>query len=1696
MKQQISRLWTCLMIAALIAVSFPGMPAVKADPAGSLTPIVSPRYDIDSSGTVTATVYKIVPLDTPQYYINGNFSGWNFTPMSAGLTVDQDGTAMKVFFYTFTNAMLQAHSNDLEYKFAPGNEWVNDSLDPLNSAVKGGNSLVSVLDLKSEADVSAPGGSVQVDALRTWGARSESLNQKVQWMIEPPVEGVSVSGGLVSITAAVPQGTAITVKALYQGITASKSLTVLSGEVASPVLQPDGSVTFNNVSHAGPQLYLVGAMNNWNSAGIEMTRSSGVFSKTLALEAGSYEYKFLTASGSWDGSFTDPLNPLQRGGNSVVHVPGLKVMSGGEMAKGTTLELTAQLVSGTDGSTSTVTPVWTLDEPQAGVTLNGNVLAVSSDYDAVNHPAISVTAASGSYTVHKTISVLDRMYTFNLHYYRAGENYTGWDNWIWMPNKNGKAYAFTGQDADGFATASVPVSESTISAIQRQGDWVQQDVTHNNIRVTSGLAADVWLVQGDSTIYYSREAALAAKAALPAPRYIELRYHRPAGDYAGWSLWVWNTGASNGEVKFERPDPKGPAVARIEIGSKTQSIGFKVKHGNWDAVDMDFEREISTPLSQRVTKAIVTQGERGIAMVPAVQGPVLDGGDITFYYRDKELYNSNRMEEITEASVKVTVDGSSTTYPMIYDKRNEYFYFKLADLAEKAYTYSFVITRDGAAAEIPDPENNVNGSSSFEYRKPAAQVSGSLSKEAVSPNENTVLTVTYEIDGGAAMRELYVDLTPVGGPEKFGIDLALQRGTLAVADQTAAGTKALAVTAVDEYGNKHTGTVALTVKPRVYAGSLDFDWDEARIYFLLTDRFYNGDTANDINTDTGAVDAYHGGDFKGLTEKLDYIRELGINTIWITPIVDNIDFNQASGDAKSYGYHGYWAKNFEALDEHLGDMDAFRTLIDTAHDKGIKVMVDVVLNHTGYGLKESDSNPAVSLEDKDRFAGMLRGDGISTEQDVVKGELAGLPDFITEDPEVRDQVIRWQAGWLERAKTARGDMIDYFRVDTVKHVEDTTWKAFKNALTDINPEFKLIGEQYGASIDADGGKLRSGIMDSLLDFDFNTNAANLVSKGMIDQTEAYLEHRNALMDNTATLGNFLSSHDEDGFLASSAGGDEGLLKVAAAMQMTVKGQPVIYYGEELGQSGTAQGNLNRYDMGWDQAAEKQDLLDHYRKLLHIRADYSKVFSKGTHAKAAGGDSDGYLVYTRAYTTGNGTERIYVGLNPSAEEKTVMLNVPYEAGSILTDKYSGAEYTVNSGKQVALKLPARANGGTAVLVVTKAAAAPADFNPAPAVPAPAASPSPDTLSVSAADLKPAGGKVTISLGLTNGVLPKQVMLPAGAAGITGNAPLEIKSGSFTLTIPAEVLGELQALAPSGSLADAKIRLDITPAAPGSLTPVLQQAGAAAGAEVTLAGAAYDFGLSVVLKDGAVKPLTRFSQPLSLLLTADAKAEADLLGIYYIAGNGQLEYIGGTVNGNSVTADIDHFSTYAVLQYSRTYADVRPDHWAYNDIRYLSAKHIAEGTSGALFDPSGKVTRAEFTALLVRSLGLKRSTDAALPFNDVAAVSWYADPVKAAYEAGLVTGSDAAHFNPLERVSREEMAVMLYRALKLQGQASAVQAGLSQAYADHSGISVWAKEAVDAMLTAGLMNGKSGTTLEPKADSTRAEAVTVLARLLKK
>jgi len=565
-------------------------------------------------------------------------------------------------------------------------------------------------------------------------------------------------------------------------------------------------------------------------------------------------------------------------------------------------------------------------------------------------------------------------------------------------------------------------------------------------------------------------------------------------------------------------------------------------------------------------------------------------------------------------------------------------------------------------------------------------ISASINLAVATSRQSPVLKVDT---GALEVSSIYADLTAVGGSSKYEVSRITKEISFGMKDYITEGSKTIPVTVTDTKGKKYQTEAKLEVKK----AEEGMNWDEAIIYFMLTDRFYDGNTSNNISNN-GAFDknkagSYHGGDFAGVTQKLDYLKDLGVNTIWLTPIVENTLGNFSTKEEMDkgndyYSYHGYWATDFKALNPYLGTVEELHTLLDEAHARDMKIMVDVVLNHAGY---YNDEHP---LKDKD-ILDLLR-DGTINENEERQW-IAGLPDFDTENQTVRETVINWQLAWAN-LKTAKGNTIDYFRVDTVKHVDHETWKQFKTALAHANSEFKLIGEIFDGD-DKINSYLNNGEMDAALDFTFNDIALEFIN-GSLKAAEAKLEARNSRISNTAMLGQFLSSHDEDGFLEIVLRGDKAKMMAAVTLQLTAKGQPVIYYGEEIGMSGHNNWPIytNRYDFDWTLVNEANTTLSHYKKLLAARNEYTDVFTKGSRSTVAGGDAEGWLAFARSYQA----DEVYVVINTKNEQKEITFTTKAEEGTIIKDIYSGNSYTVGKEGAVTITLPAMKDGGTVILPV--------------------------------------------------------------------------------------------------------------------------------------------------------------------------------------------------------------------------------------------------------------------------------------------------------------------------------------------------------------------------------------------------------------
>lgn len=502
-----------------------------------------------------------------------------------------------------------------------------------------------------------------------------------------------------------------------------------------------------------------------------------------------------------------------------------------------------------------------------------------------------------------------------------------------------------------------------------------------------------------------------------------------------------------------------------------------------------------------------------------------------------------------------------------------------------------------------------------------------------------------------------------------------------------------------------------------------FPWEAANIYFLLTDRFNNSDTSNDLmydrKGDAAKLRGYMGGDLKGVTQKIEegYFTDLGINAIWMTPIVENIHGGTDEGTGKSYGFHGYWAKDWTAIDANLGTKEDLKQLVDTAHSKGIRVVLDAVINHTGPVTEQDPVWPSdwVRTDPQCEYT--------NYENTVTCTLVKNLPDIRTdsnEDVELPPQLVaKWKAEgryeqevkeldaffkrtghpraprfyimkWLTDYITDFG--IDGYRADTVKHTEPYVWQEFKTECDYAFAQFKkdnpdkvldatdfyLVGEIYNYGIS--GGKLFDfgnkkvnyfdDMFSSQINFEFKWNAKQMEPKDIFEKYDAMLQGD---LKGFSVL-NYMSSHDDGQPFDKER---EVPYKTANLLFLT-PGASQIYYGDEIArelvvEGATGDANL-RSPMDWKKAKtdkETSNILKHWQKLGQFKANHPAV-GAGKHEVISEGNG---LVFSRV----RGQDRIIAGIQLLEGEKTIDVSSIFEDGQKLKDFYSGQKSEVKGGQ---------------------------------------------------------------------------------------------------------------------------------------------------------------------------------------------------------------------------------------------------------------------------------------------------------------------------------------------------------------------------------------------------------------------------------
>lgn len=360
------------------------------------------------------------------------------------------------------------------------------------------------------------------------------------------------------------------------------------------------------------------------------------------------------------------------------------------------------------------------------------------------------------------------------------------------------------------------------------------------------------------------------------------------------------------------------------------------------------------------------------------------------------------------------------------------------------------------------------------------------------------------------------------------------------------------------------------------------------IYFIMPDRFADGDTSNnDPEKSKGLYDRskgryYHGGDLQGVIDKLPYIKSLGVTAIWTTPVYDNndgLDYKEVYDGQPTTGYHGYGAVDFYAVEERLGDMAKLRELIDKAHALGIKMIQDQVVNHTGpYHVWANDPptptwfNGTVENHTSNnwqKWTAMNPRASYQTQSLNIDGWFIDiLPDLNQDNPEVEKYLIQNTIWWLEMTG------YDAIRMDTLPHVPRKFWEKWMTALKREYPKVNVLGELFDGdpallAYFQGGRKGHDGVdtkLDTLYDFGLFYAIRNAFAQGQsIRQISQMLSH-DWLYPNPNVLTTFLGVHDMQRFMNEEGATIEGL-KLAQTFLMTVRGTPLLYYGDELAMQG-------------------------------------------------------------------------------------------------------------------------------------------------------------------------------------------------------------------------------------------------------------------------------------------------------------------------------------------------------------------------------------------------------------------------------------------------------------------------------------------------------------------------------------------------
>ncbi len=491
------------------------------------------------------------------------------------------------------------------------------------------------------------------------------------------------------------------------------------------------------------------------------------------------------------------------------------------------------------------------------------------------------------------------------------------------------------------------------------------------------------------------------------------------------------------------------------------------------------------------------------------------------------------------------------------------------------------------------------------------------------------------------------------------------------------------------------------------------------VYFLLTDRFNNGDSTNDLtlgrNKSTADFRGFMGGDLKGIQQKIesDYFSSLGVDAIWMTPLVQQISDLTDEGTGPTYGYHGYWARDWTSIDPNFGTRSDLEAMVKAAREKDIKLIFDIVINHTG---------PVTDL-DSQWPDDWVRVEPTCTHQDYNSSVLCtlvdNLPDVLTEsDEEVtlpefllnkweqegrleeelaeldaffertgyprapKYYIIKWTVDWILDYG------IDGFRIDTAKHTEPELWAILRKEADFAFEEWKkkhpevpksdrffMMGEVYGYGLpnlnlyDIGDRKIdffANGI-DALINFDFRHAA----ERNLLSTFDDYSDYLNSEKLEQKTVVHYLTSHDDGNPFDRNR---EKPIETANAL-LLAPGMVQIYYGDETARPINVQANGDaslRSFMNWEEVTDDFEILNHWRKLGQFRAKHPSI-PWGIHHTF---NEQSPTIFTRQMPDNNDAVMVIMGDTP--KDFVVNVDAVFSGAKKVKDFYSGMEWPVENG----------------------------------------------------------------------------------------------------------------------------------------------------------------------------------------------------------------------------------------------------------------------------------------------------------------------------------------------------------------------------------------------------------------------------------